>query len=528
MFRKRGAILLSIMLLFGTVLAACSNSSSSPGNSGGGNNGEARNTEENLTTPASNEPRELTIALDQDPVGFDPHLVPALSSKRVYNLVYDTLTKMDPDMNVVPNLAREWTFAPDGKTVTFKLHEGVKFHNGRAMTSEDVKYSFERILNPDTGALAASFFTSVESIETPDATTVVFRLKNPDSALLANVASPYTAIVPKEVADLNTEMVGTGPFKVVSVDSTTIKLEKNPEYFMPEYPKVDIVTFRIMKDEAERLAAIRTGRIDLTTVSADSAELLKIDGSLSIKSYQSMDYGYLGINVNKKPFDDVRVRQAISYAVDRRAIVDVVWKGEAELTGPISPAQKAYAIDLTGLIGYQRDVEKARQLLAEAGYGNGFKTVIQTASTYPDMLDSALIIQQQLKEIGIDAEVEQLEWAKYIEVWKSKDMTLLVGRNTAGNDPDRSLRFFFSTKGGANVWNYSNPQFDALVQQALETTDLEQRKSLYAEAQKMVISDAPNLFLASPRYFYAVSDRVEGFEPSATEESYAIMRTSVK
>jgi peptide/nickel transport system substrate-binding protein len=475
----------------------------------------------------SNQPTELNIATDQDPVGFDPHKVPAASSLRIYSLVYDTLTRLDSDMKIIPSLASKWTISPDGKTVTFELQKGVKFHNGREMTSADVKYSFDRILDAKTGALAKSYFTSVESIETPDPNQVVFKLKNVDSALLANVTSIYTAIVPKEVTDLNKEMVGTGPFKMGAVETgQSVTLTKNANYFVKDMPKVDSIKFRIMKDEAERMAAVRTGKVDLTTVTADSAKLLETTKGVSIQSYQTMEYGYLGINVKKKPFDDVRVRQAISYAVDRSDIVKTVWKDQGQLTGPISPAQKTYALAAGDLP--KKDLEKAKQLLKEAGYEKGFDTVLQSASTYPDYTESAQVIQQQLKAIGINAKIEQLEWAKYIETWKSKDSTLLVGRNTAGTDPDRSLRFFFSTTGGANVWNYSNKDFDALVQKALETNDVEQRKQLYTEAQKMIINDAPNLFLASPKYFYAISDRVDGFVPNAASESYAIMKTAIK
>lgn len=529
MMKKSTTVMLAVLLMITMVLAACSNSGNNTSSNQTLGNNAADNKGKEKEAPVSNEPTELILATDQEPVGFDPHKVPAISSKRVYTLVYETLTKMDSEMNVVPSLAKEWIVAPDGKKVTFVLQEGVKFHNDREMTSDDVKFSFDRIMNKDTGALATSYFSSVESIEVPDDKTVIFNLKSVDSALIANVASAYTAIVPKEIADLNTEMVGTGPYTVKKVDNDAIFLEKNTNYFEPEFPKTDKVTFRIMKEEAERLAAIRTGSIHLTTVTADSATLLDKNDDISILSYQSMEYGYLGINVNKEPFNDVRVRQAMSYAIDREAIVDTVWKGEGEITGPISPAQQTYAIDVTAVDSYKQNITKAKQLLKDAGYENGFETVLQTASTYPDMLESAQILQQQLKNIGINAKIEQLEWAKYIEAWKSKESkTLLVGRNTAGTDPDRSLRFFFSSTGGANVWNYSNENFDLLVQQALETNDLEQRKKLYNEAQQLLLVDNPNLFLASPKYFYAVNKNVEGFVPSAADEAYSLIRTSVK
>jgi peptide/nickel transport system substrate-binding protein len=518
---KTKRLIAACILSIGLILTGCSKDTKPSAN------GSSPATTSSAAPAKSNQPTELSIATDQDPVGFDPHKVPAASSLRIYSLVYDTLTRLDSDMKIIPSLASKWTVSPDGKTVTFELQKGVKFHNGREMTSADVKFSFDRILDAKTGALAKSYFTSVESIETPDPNQVVFKLKNVDSALLANVTSIYTAIVPKEVTDLNKEMVGTGPFKMGAVEAgQSVTLIKNPDYFVKDMPKVDSIKFRIMKDEAERLAAVRTGKVDLTTVTADSAKLLESTKGVSIQSYQTMEYGYLGINVNKKPFDDVRVRQALSYALDRTEIVKTVWKDQGQLTGPISPAQKTYALGAADLP--KKDLEKAKQLLKDAGYEKGFDTVLQTASTYPDYIESAQVIQQQLKAIGINAKIEQLEWAKYIETWKSKDATLLVGRNTAGTDPDRSLRFFFSTTGGANVWNYSNKDFDALVQKALETNDVEQRKQLYMDAQKLVVNDAPNLFLASPKYFYAISDRVDGFVPNAASEAYAIMKTAIK
>jgi peptide/nickel transport system substrate-binding protein len=268
--------------------------------------------------------------------------------------------------------------------------------------------------------------------------------------------------------------------------------------------------------------------VDIAVVSADTAKLLEKTKNVEVKSYQSMEYSYLGINVAKKPFDDVKVRQAISYAVDRQDIVDTVWKGQAELTGPISPAMKQWALDLNKVPSYKLDTKKAKELLAEAGYPDGFDTTIYTASTYPDMIDTAQVLQEQLKAIGVKAEIKQLEWGAYIDMWKSKNTDLLVGRNTSGTDPDRSTRYFFSTTGSANVWNYSNAEFDGIVQQALATTDEKERKSIYDKAQTMLVEENPNLFLASPKNFYAVSSRVENFVPSVAGESVALLNASIK
>ncbi|QRG69103.1 ABC transporter substrate-binding protein [Brevibacillus choshinensis] len=512
-------VLAGFFLSLSLMLSACS------GGGGTAAPGEQAKPQEGQAAAAKT---ELVVAAEQEPVGYDPHKVPAASSVRVYALIYDSLTKLDENMNIVPNLAEKWEVSPDGKTVTMFLHKGVKFHNGKDMTADDVKFTFERIMNPDTGSIAKSYFSSVESIEVKDPTTIVFKLKNADAAFIANTASAYASIVPSGSTDLTKEAIGTGPFKMEKAEpGQYVLLKKNPDYFNKDLPKVETIKFQIMKDEAERLAAIRSGKIDISVVSADSAKLLEGKPGVQVKNYQSLEYSYLGINVNKKPFDNPKVREAISYAVDRNQIVQTVWKGEAALTGPIAPALTNWALDTASYPTYKTDVEKAKQLLAEAGFPNGFETQIETAATYPDMVETAQVIQQQLKAIGINAKINQLEWGNYIEVWKSKDMNLMVGRNTSGVDADRSMRFFFSTTGSANVWNYSNPAYDELVAKALATVDQAERKKLYEQAQTMLVADAPNLFLASPKNYYAVRDNID-FTPTAAGEVYSLIKTAIK
>ncbi|WP_411503809.1 ABC transporter substrate-binding protein [Brevibacillus centrosporus] len=518
--RKR--VLAGFFLSLSLMLTACS------GGGGTAAPADQAKPQEGQAQEQSAAKTELVVAAEQEPVGYDPHKVPAASSVRVYALIYDSLTKLDENMNIVPNLAEKWEIAPDGKTITMFLHKGVKFHNGKDMTADDVKFSFERIMNPDTGAIAKSYFASVEAIEVKDPTTVVFKLKTADAAFIANTASAYASIVPSGSTDLTKDAIGTGPFKLEkSEPGQYVLLKKNPDYFNKDLPKVETIKFQIMKDEAERLAAIRSGKIDISTISADSAKLLEGKPGVQVKNYQSLEYSYLGINVNKKPFDNPKVREAISYAVDRNQIVQTVWKGEAALTGPIAPAITNWALDTASYPTYKTDVEKGKQLLAEAGFPNGFETQIETAATYPDMVETAQVIQQQLKAIGINAKINQLEWGNYIEVWKSKDMNLMVGRNTSGVDADRSMRFFFASTGSANVWNYSNPAYDELVEKALGTVDQAERKKLYEQAQTMLVADAPNLFLASPKNYYAVRDNID-FTPTAAGEVYSLVKTSIK
>ncbi|SEA36171.1 peptide/nickel transport system substrate-binding protein [Thalassobacillus cyri] len=507
--KKNWMALLMGIVMATLLLSACSNEGSSNEADADGGSGEAA-TEQ-----------VLKIGNDQEPAGLDPHKVPAHSSIRIYEKIYDSLLTFDEDMKVQPELAEKWE-QPDETTYVFTLREGVKFHNGREMTAEDVKYSFERIMDEETASIAKSYFDKVESIEVVSPTEIKFTLSEPYAPFLSYVASTNAAIVAKEVVeengDLNQAAVGTGPFKLDEwLPDNHVKLSKNEDYYKDGQPKLDGITYLTMKDESARLAAIRTGEVHVTTLSSQSIPLAEKSDGVEIKSYQSTEYSYVGFNVNKEPFNDVKVRQAISLAVDRKEVADVVWKGDAVLSGPIPESMGQWAIDVSQEELYQQNIEKAKELLAEAGYEDGFETVISTASTYTDMVDTAQLLQQQLEAIGIKAEIKQLEWGQYIDTWTNGDHDMLVGRNSSGSDPDRSIGFFFSTDGSANVWGFSDEKIDQLAEEGRTTIDPEKRVEIYNEAQKRVIEQTPNLFLVSPEKFFIVRDSVDNYSPTANE-----------
>jgi peptide/nickel transport system substrate-binding protein len=466
--------------------------------------------------------QDLLVANDQDPVGLDPAKNPAASSLRIIEKLYNGLTRMNEKMEVVPDLAEKWE-NPDPLTWSFTLKKGVKFHSGKELTADDVKYTYDRILDKNTASIAASYFAQVAKIEATDKYTVKFTLKEPFAPFLTNTSSTWASIVNKDFkGDLNKAEDGTGPFKLGDwVADDHVKLVKFADYFVKGQPKLESINFLTMKEEAARLAAVRSGKVQLTTISADSAQLLAKESSIQVLSYQSLGYSYLGFNLARKPFDNPKVRQAISLVVDRQEVIDTVWKSKAVLTGPTPPALTQWAVPAAQLPDYKVDVNKAKQLLAEAGLPNGFKTTLTTASTYPDMVDTAQVVQKQLKSIGIDAEIKQQEWGAYVNEWKAKGMDMMVGRNTSGTDPDRSLGFFFATDGSANVWNFSDAEFDKLVADGRKASKVEDRQKLYQDAQKRLVSLHPNLFLASYQSFYAVRDNVKGFVPYANGSEYS-------
>jgi peptide/nickel transport system substrate-binding protein len=465
---------------------------------------------------------EIVVGKDQEGPGLDPAKNPAVAAVRIFDLMYSRLTRLDSQMRPQPDLAEKWEISADGKTYTFHLRKGVKFHNGRDLTSTDVKYTYERIIDPNTASIAKSFFDPIDKIDASDPATVVITLKTPFTPFLVNTAATWAGIVAKETVDanggdLNKVDAGSGPFKLQewTPDTRTV-LARNVDYYFPGQPVVDKITYLVMPDESARIAALRTGNIQFTVLTAAGFDTLKSDTSVKTVEAPTLGYFYLGMNVTRPPFDKPQVRQAISYAVDRNEIISSVFRGHARLTGPVPSAMADFAVDTTQFDTYKTNVDKAKQLMTEAGVSN-VKTTMSAISSLPAQVDAAQVIRSQLLKIGIDAEVTPLETGVYVDTWKKKAMELMVGGNGSGTNPDRAVCFFFCTDGSANVWNYSNPKVDSAGLEARSATDQAKAKSLYDDAQKTIVNDAPNLFLANQNQFLAYSPKLVKFEPMPDE-----------
>lgn len=489
--------------------------------------------------PATGEPaaveQVLKYGTDTWPAGFDPHTISAVAATRVFNQVYETLIDFNPDMTFRGVLAESWEI-PDDVTYIFHIRQGVKFHNGREMTADDVVYSFQRVLGQtdygDIGALgsSASYYGGIASIEANDDYTVTITLSEPNAAFMSNLTSSYGAIVCKEVVEANDgslsaidTMCGTGPFMYQdSVVDNYITLVKNPDYWEEGAPKLDGITYYLLADESARLAALRTGDINLCSLSALNLSDVEGDESIKVLSYQSNNYTYLGFNLSSEALQDVRVRQAMSMAVDRQAIIDYVYNGEATVSTFVAPAMGHWVWDAPAESPlYTQDIDAAKALMEEAGYNDSNHLTLKMAAGLLDSIrDTAVILQQQLAEIYIDVEITNLESGEYVDVWGKMNTPeagydAMCGQNGSGTDPNRAVSFFFSTTGGANVWGYSNAQVDELCAQGVATTDETEREGYYMEAQQIIIDESPNLFFASPMEYLFVSSSVEGFEPFA-------------
>jgi len=465
--------------------------------------------------PPGSVAQDLVFAVDAAPAGLDPHLTTASASIRVHKQIYSKLLWQDPNLDFKPDLAERWVEGPDN-TYTFYLRKGVKFHNGREFTADDVVYSYNRMKDPNLGSVARSYFSKVSKVEALDKYTAKFTLSGPDATFLYYTASSYAAIIPKEVVeqnkDLQTVPCGTGPFRFrENIPGNRVVLEKNPDYFIPGEPKLNTVTFLIMPDESARLNALRAGNIHLTSLSAPNVALVKGNSEIRIMEYLSANYDYLGFNLTMAPYSDVRVRQAISLLVDRQAIVDAIYDGKAEITGPVPVAMKKYAIDVKNNEFYKPDVERAKALLREAGYPNGFDMKI-TAGINRYTIDAAQLMVSQLARGGIKVEIVIMETSQYVAAWRDKNHQTMIGYNGGGSDPDRSIGLFFKSDSSTNVWGpYKNARVDQLVDAGRLETNPEKRYAIYAEAQRIILTELPNLFLVSPKAFYFARSNVTGY-----------------
>lgn len=463
----------------------------------------------------------LIIGKGREAVGLDPHKVTAASSFEIIGQVYNQLIELNDDYTPAPELAESWE-NPDDTTFIFKLRKGVKFHNGREMVAADVKYSFERIISPDTASPWASQLASIDQIETPDDYTVKIILKEPYGAIMPTIASTWAAIVPQEEVekngDLQKVMVGTGPFMLEEyVQDTRTVLKAFKEYW-DGAPMLDGITYLIMPDEASRLAALRTGEIHMTSIADPTAVgLAARSDAVKIASQATTDYYLWGFNCERKPLDDVRVRQALSLIVDRQAVLDAVLFGEGLVAGPIVPTLGDWALPTEELPLYKPDLERAKALLAEAGYPEGFDLSITASPAYPQFISIALVLQRQLTDAGINVTLDQVEWGTFVNKWVERDFDTFVSYNGSGNDPDRALYPALVTGGSVNAFQFSDPDVDDLLSKGRITVDRAARIETYQEAEKMITEKAPLIFLFTRTEFIGLRDNVQGFELSPVD-----------
>ena len=506
--KKRASVTGAAILSFAIILGACAPAAPA-------------------TTPSTQAPSgpkrggTLILARQGEVTNLDPHKVPAFTSARVFELVYSYLMRLDENLGVQPDLAESApAVSSDGKQVTVKVRKGVKFHNGDPLTSADVKYTFDRIIDQKTAAVARSFFTDVSAITAPDEATVVFDLKAPNAALIAYMSHPNTGIVSRKIGEANADLskretaIGSGPFKLVEwVPDNFMRFEANKDYYVSGQPYLAGIRINVLSDESGIAAALRTKAADMAiVVDAKVARTLRGESGVNLSAKPSLSYNLLFVNTARKPFDNLKVRQAMAYAIDRKAIIDAVAFGEGEVTGPIAPALANYALPTSRYPSYTRDVAKAKQLLQEAGVGPIEFTMLTQTTEPAYAKDIAQLVQAQLGEVGIKMKIETLEFTQWVARWLKADFDMAPGLNGGGPDPDFYLFRYFTDDGNLNfVTSYKNPKSSDAIKTARAATDAAKRKDLYTTAQEELVNGVPFIWLYVGRDYNATLPTTKGF-----------------
>lgn len=472
----------------------------------------------------------LKVGVQGDPVALDPHSTSLTATNHIVEHIYGRLVTIDATLSPKPDLAESWEIAPDGLVYTFKLRKGVKFHNGQTLVAGDVKYSYERVLDPKTKSTSTAGLASIDKIEAPDDGTVKITLKKPNAAFLVGLWSPNYAIVRKEDVDKNGDLTkfanGTGPFKFKEyVPNTKLTLERFADYYEAGKPYLDGIEFVPVPDDTARSTAVRTGTVDFVEYApAKDIPQLKADKSLVIAGDQNTNIRYLGFNLTQKdkPWANPKVRQAISLAMDRQAIVDAAFYGLAIPTLTVFPP--GYWATLDTKVPPQ-DIKAAKAMLADAGFPNGFKTTIKTWSSYPFLSNAALAVQDQLKQIGIQAEVLQEDNGTFIADNNAKNYELLVSGTSGYTDPNEIMLGNFGTGLASNNSGYSDPDFDKLVTDGVATTKQEDRKKVYAQLQQKLLADNPWVMLYVGSQYEAMKTYVKGYVHNPTGTNVALKDT---
>ena len=463
--------------------------------------------------------------MQADPTSLDPQKTSLTALFHVTEHIYSALVRLKPDLTVEPDLAEKWDISADGKTYTFTLRKGVKFHSGRGLTSADVKYTFDRLVDKATASPNASLLAPAESVATPDDSTVVITLKQADASFLTNLTSPATVIINRDAVQQNGDLTktadGTGPFRFKEyVPNTRVVLERNPDYWESGKPYVDGIEMTIAADDTARSAAVRTGTVDLIEYAPlKDIPSLKSDNSLMLAGDQNTNIRFVGLNVTRKPFSELKVRQAIAAVVDREAVLGPAVFGFGTPTVEIFPP--GYWAGL-GVKTSAPDVARAKQLLADAGYPQGFSTTILSWSQYSFLSNAAVVVQDQLKQIGISADINLEENAAFIKDYLDNNFDLTVSGTSAYVDPNDIYLRNFGTNQPSNAVRYSSPKADDLIAQGVATTDQTKRKQIYQQLQQLLLDDVPwvNLYIANQ--FEAMKTYVKGYTHIPTGTNYTL------
>ena len=500
-FKKILAVVLAVLMM-SAALSACS---------GGKETEEPAQTDQETAKPSA-EPvtgGELTVGIAQDlDDTLDPHKMVSAGTREVLFNVYEGLVKPDTKGNLIPAVASDYDISDTGDTFSFTLRDGVVFHDGSSVTAQDVVYSISRAAGLETGTPLIDGFDAVSSVEATDDKTVVIKLKEPNIEFLALLTA---AIIP-DGSDPTTAPIGTGPFKYVSRSpQENIILEKFDAYWgTPAY--VDKVTYKVIDNAETLVMSLKSGVLDLVA-HLTSAQVKELGDGFTVLEGTMNLVQAVYLNNAVEPFNNIKVRQALSYAIDRQMIMDYLADGRGAAVGSsMYPAfQKYFRPELVDYYTY--DVEKAKQLLAEAGYPDGFEMDITVPSNYQPHIDTAVVIAEQLKQIGVTANIEKVDWGTWLsEVYQNRDYQSTVIGVDASMMTARAMLERFTSDYGSNFINFNDPDYDSTFKEAIACTDDAEQVELYGKLQTILTEDAANVYIQDMCDLVALANGVQGYE----------------
>ncbi|GAA2726744.1 ABC transporter substrate-binding protein [Cellulomonas aerilata] len=452
----------------------------------------------------------LRAAIGGEPDQLDPNKTSSYFSFQVLENVFDTLVEPDENLDMQPALAESWETSDDGLTWTFHLRDDVTFHDGSEFTADDVVYSFDRIVDEE---LSPSWrFGAVEDITAVDDRTVEITVSQPSPNLLSSLGGfKGLAIVEQanvESGDITTAPVGTGPFSVADYTSgESIDLVANPDYWGGA-PEIGGVTYTFISEGATAIAALQGGEIDWTdSVPVQQLEQIQGDEAVETGVVPSNDYWYVALNEKREPWDDVRARQAVAYAIDREAIIQAVSFGTATPNQLAIPQESSW---FTEYDQYSTDVDRAKGLLAEAGVTSATVDFLAT-SEYPETVTAAQIIADNLAPLGITVNIRTVDFATWLAEQGEGNFDAFMLSWLGNIDPDDFYYAQHHSTGGSNYQGYANPEVDRLLDAARTETDTAARKDLYAQAATTIADEASYIYLYNPSVIQAWSPQLEGY-----------------
>jgi len=469
----------------------------------------------------------LTFATSALPPNLEPHMQGLDIWQKRKPLLYENLVWIDHALEAKPELAERWEQKSPTEYV-FHLRRGVKFHDGKEMDAEDVKYSYDRVRDPKVSP-GANDLLFVKQIDAMDKHTVRFALNAPAATFLVNLAGKYNGVIPKDAGGdgkaLLTKAVGTGPFSVEEFDpSRRLALRKNAAYWGTQKPSLDAIVFQAIPDESSIVAGLRTGQLQMAEFSsALSFRVAKSVSTLEAVQAPSTRWVVLDLAGDQEPTSKPEVRQAIALAVDRAAVLQIAGNGLGQRLGVLPPGLKAWALSVQELPNQQRDIGRARALLQKAGYAGRVSMKLRNIVGFPALAAAVPVIVDNLKEAGIDVTVETVDGGVWIKDWIVPQSPPTMNEWGGFVDPDQAFhRHFHSAPGGKDFRRWKNAQADELLDVGRATLERPKRKEIYDRVQRLMAEDPITIPLYSPDLLYAMQKSVKGFQPHPTGFYYGL------